>query len=208
MSAEYSVDGILAVAEAADNGDVRHPGMVADMLRAYAERIEADERAVPADSGRVVDDRLHSDSAEDVAQWLYANGHHDAAATVRNQLDVRNTRIRSLEAALAAQGQGDEDLAGYVDTEQVADMQRNGGGVLIGSFSERYGRTVPVYFRPAPPASPAGVPDGWKVPPHILAHARQMVEGHYPSHREHQVADALLKLAAAPSAPEGDGGGK
>src|SRR6185312_12248372 len=56
------------------------------------------------DSGRV-DERLHSDSAEDVAQWLYANGYHDAAATVRNQIDARNARIRELESALTAQEQ-------------------------------------------------------------------------------------------------------
>lgn len=52
-------------------------------------------------SAMTVDARLHSESAEDVAQWLYANGHHDAAATVRNQLDVRNERIRELETARA-----------------------------------------------------------------------------------------------------------
>ena len=57
MSAEYSVDGILAVAEAADNGDVRHPGMVADMLREFA-RIKAAQpihhhSPDAADSGRV-----------------------------------------------------------------------------------------------------------------------------------------------------------
>jgi hypothetical protein len=42
------------------------------------------------------------------------------------------------------------ELAGYVDPEQVADMQKNGGGVSIGSFSERYGRTHPVYYLRAP----------------------------------------------------------
>lgn len=42
MSAEYSVGQILAAAEAAENGDVRHPGMIADMLRELA-RIRADD---------------------------------------------------------------------------------------------------------------------------------------------------------------------
>lgn len=42
MSAEYSVGQILAAAEAAENGDVRHPGMIADMLRELA-RIKADD---------------------------------------------------------------------------------------------------------------------------------------------------------------------
>ena len=45
---------------------------------------------------------------------------------------------------------GAAELAGYVDPEQVADMQKNGGGVSIVSFSERYGRTHPVYYLRAP----------------------------------------------------------
>lgn len=63
----------------------------------------------------------------------------------------------AIEAALAAQGEGEATLAGYVDPEQVADMQRNGGGVSIGTFSERYGRTVPVYWCHAKPAPPRWV---------------------------------------------------
>ena len=48
------------------------------------------------------DPRIESDSAEDIAQWLYANGYHKAASTVRGQLDIRNARIRQLEAERAA----------------------------------------------------------------------------------------------------------
>lgn len=46
--------------------------------------------------------------------------------------------------------ENEDDLAGYVDHARVMDTKRNGGGVSIGSFSERYGRTIPVYFHPAP----------------------------------------------------------
>ena len=70
--------------------------VVTDMLHAYAAALREREAAKG-------DDRLHSDSAEDVAQWLYANGHHDAAATVRGQLDVRNHRISELKDVIARQ---------------------------------------------------------------------------------------------------------
>ena len=55
-----------------------------------------------AAQGGEADPRVESDSAEDIAQWLYANGYHKAASTVRGQLDIRNARIRQLEAERAA----------------------------------------------------------------------------------------------------------
>lgn len=63
--------------------------------------LDIDDACATSDPEKM-DARLHSGNAEDVAQWLYASGHHDAAATVRNQLDVRNIRIRELQKALDA----------------------------------------------------------------------------------------------------------
>lgn len=52
-------------------------------------------------------------------------------------------------AALVAHPQ-QEAVAGYVDPEQMADMKRTGGSVGIGAYSKNYGRTIPVYWHPAP----------------------------------------------------------
>lgn len=39
------------------------------------------------------DPRSKSKDAEEVAQWLYANGYHEAASTILTQLDIRNNMI-------------------------------------------------------------------------------------------------------------------
>jgi hypothetical protein len=151
-----------------------------------------------ADSGRVGDDKKFPMTEQQVRQWLDACNHEPARQVLRDYLQLR--------AALAAQGEGDAAVAGYVDPEQLADMQRNGGGVSIGTFSERYGRTVPVYLHPAPapapPASPAGVPDG------MVLVSREQLESIAKTidddGDEPEVAEELYAmLATAPSAPEG-----
>lgn len=94
------------------------------------------EPAQPADSGRVTDERLNSESAEDIAQWLYTSGHRDAAATVRNQLDVRNARIRDLEAALAAQSQPAERVP--EEWQPIETAPRDGAEVLLRSLKGKH----------------------------------------------------------------------
>lgn len=76
------------------------------------------------------DERLHSGSAEDVAQWLYANGHHDAAFTVRQQLDVRNERIRALESTHLTQPAQAVDMGAI--REVIAWMEDNACGEVAG----------------------------------------------------------------------------
>lgn len=70
-----------------------------------------------------------------------------------NTEDERNQAVLMLRQAAQMMREREalkltDDVAGYVDPEQIADMKRNGGAVMIGTHSERYGRTVPVYFQP------------------------------------------------------------
>jgi Lar family restriction alleviation protein len=76
------------------------------------------------------DPRSESGSAEEVAQWLYANGFREAAATIRNQLDVRNQRIADLSAEVRELVEGYRSLyRAYVNTLEVArDRIRELGG--------------------------------------------------------------------------------
>ena len=166
---------------------------------AFADRIEADKRAATADSGRV------DGMADLLADWRRAADVHDeigfgAAA------DVGRTCAGDLEAALAAQGQGDAvaevwslrypsdrrlNLSTVFDTEQeareYADKWSDGAEV------------VPLYTRPTPPTLPAGVPEA--VVEAVIEVACEFKNDDFESdeleRRMHQL------LAAAP-APEGD----
>ena len=131
-------------------------------LRAYADTLSK-----PADSGRV------DGMADLLADWRRAADAHDeigfgAAA------DVGRTCAGDLEAALAAQGQG-EAVAWHIDTDDDVERVAKAAGwdnrrymtpadYAIWCIRMReFVRLAAVHT--APPASPAGVPDGWVLVP-------------------------------------------
>jgi hypothetical protein len=199
---EYTVEQVLNIAEKLSDvletkTGVVNGAVVRKMLHAYADTLSK-----PADSGRVWDVVAWCDAFDrDVAHW---GPTHYLAARLKTATDMLR--------ALAAQGQGDAvaevwslrypsdrrlNLSTVFDTEQeareYADKWSDGAEV------------VPLCARSATAASPAGVPDGWKLAMFVLQ------SGMYAKlpEEERAVCDALIAenpFIAAPSAPEGDGG--
>lgn len=66
-----------------------------------AYRLALASRPVEAAEGRVMDEDSSFDDIEQVAQWLYRKGMHNASFVVREQVDIRNNIIRDLRADLA-----------------------------------------------------------------------------------------------------------
>jgi hypothetical protein len=158
------------------------------MLTAYADTLSK-----PADSGR-------ADGMEDLlADWRRAADAHDeigfgAAA------DVGRTCADDLEAALAAQGQGD-DQAWDENAERLTREAGIGGGRVNPSAA-----SMDDVFLPAP-ASPAGVPDGEDDAAidraaHVLQEVIAENDGE-PSEMAHDQVRRILAAYAAPSAPAG-----
>lgn len=120
------------------------------------------------------DPRAESGNAEEIAQWLYANGYHVAAYTIRNQLDIRNSRIRELEAQEKSEPVDDVDspagtLGGNTPPVGVSIRCRKCGEMTDVSFN--YGHAIDGCCNQSPcsrpgvgpctrPAERIKVPDG------------------------------------------------
>jgi hypothetical protein len=163
-----------------------------------SERIEVDG-AKPADSGRV--DLLNgemlqagADALDRFVAWEPSNDEERYACI---EAVWRAMRERAPTAALAAQGQGEAHVA--TDTCRCGapcrkEVLMRGGDYGWGDDASR---TV---LRYAPPASPAGVPKGWKLVP--IEPTWDMVLAHGNCDEIIARRDWRQMLAAAPSAPE------
>lgn len=179
------------------------------MLAAYADTLSQ-----PADSGRVDDAMV--DRAFRAMDTVFADAQPrlDRRLTEEDKsLALKGIRA-ALEAALAAQGQGeavawgvfavgdecDGKLIEHAKTQAEADAivrnwPVNDNAVL---------RVAPIYA--APTASPAGVPDGWALVPEICTDS-MFLAGDCQIEMGAGLRGAWERMVAnAPSAPEGDGG--
>jgi hypothetical protein len=156
----------------------------AGMLDAHAdllERIKADEGAVPmaqpADSGRVTDGMVE----DGCVAWNKSAGLGYAVAD-------RDCMRAAIEAALAVQGRG-----------EVYQCPECGTGMQVDPTA-----------KPAPPASSAGVPDGFTdivrdCVRDLRKHAKQIHDLPLLQQDLRRLANRIeRKLAAAPSAPQGE----
>lgn len=193
-----------------------------------SERIKADS-AQPADSGRV------GDGVMTALAVIYGSGYrHGHEATVEGGytdvvhydretywLDTVREMVdedADLAAALAAQGLGQGEAAAWMAEDDAALSARTSGrmggindGTRFISFKELkqgdYRHVFPLYT--APPASPARVPDGWRLVPVESTSEMDIAGADIAKLRGAELFgrnDAKrvwsVMLAAAPSAPE------
>ncbi|HEV2540245.1 MAG TPA: hypothetical protein VGU03_11110 [Frateuria sp.] len=138
--------------------------------RDFYEEAREGKKAWPkhAGSGRVGDEVVERACA---ASWAIAKFSCETSDWSQVGSPRRDHHRRVVTAALAAQGQGEAVAAcGYVaqdDLTHLATYSDEARAHGFGSYEGRisavpYGNmTIPVFLRPAPAASPAGVPDGW-----------------------------------------------
>ena len=231
MTQNYTVDELR---EMAKRGETFRPGHTrGDIATAYADTLSK-----PADSGRVGDDErqwrellairvagpmLYTDDGElsDTTTEPCIDFLRDSADTIACKLADR------ARATLAAQGQGDRlpaELDAWLQERGlVPDLGEDGSfdmSDLIVALNDH--ENALMASRPAPPASPAVVPDG--LLEHLREALRRVENGHSPRRipanpgdvdlalseaiawLEGRPAPFWVKPAAAPSTPEGDGG--
>jgi hypothetical protein len=153
----------------------------------------------PADSGRVADEMVEA------AREAYFN-----AANVSDGVFTDVAAMRAaISAALAAQGQGEP-------IGEAGSMPGTGGFTMACFRAEDVPVGTKIYANPAPPASPAGVPGAVVRVAQHMAMAIEYIEKAYPDAAQLDRGPIMRNLrrwrdrllAAAPSAPEGDGGAK
>lgn len=241
MTQKFTAEEVLAEAQYVRAYSSNNPGTKsdwernADMLTAYAERIEADERAATADSGRVdapTDEQIIAVCRAAGIRWIEPD---EGGCGFPGGFDITYmTGMRNLFVALAAQGHGEAveiEAVGRVERDMTGDLGINwlieGGihGVGEGSVllcADRDNVTddegSATLYTSAPPASPAGVPDGmvlvpWEPEPVMLAIYEHIRSGSdWQAHvfrltkrqlNRHRAAYKAM-IAAAPSAPTGE----
>jgi hypothetical protein len=169
------------VREKAQGYSLRGDDRTAAMLDAYADMLER-----PADSGRVTKEMVEAACRRFYGErWL------------RMEKESPRTWMQvAISAALAAQGQGDRD-AYEGARHDLLDWKHRALSAESILRSLGYRGIVPT----EPPASPAGVPDGWvKFIRNCAANANNVWV------TEQRIERARMLLAAAPS--DGDGGAK
>lgn len=131
-----------------------------DQARATVESLFAEVERLKAENANLLDDR---DSWEQQAQdrvkdW---DAMRQRAEKAEAERDALKTQLEELTATRAHRLDGEAMPLGYVDPDQVKDIER--GAIMMGCYSERYGRTVPVYTHPPQPVAGDAVERAAKV---------------------------------------------